>query len=135
MVSAPALRAPLNGMVPAEQQGVALAEKLGATDLAALRALPAAEIADKPPTLGYFPFPAVDGTIVPRQLVETFARSEQAPVPILAGFNSGAIRSLRFPLPNPPTAPPASAAAIRATYRASSDAFPHHYPSKPTKAS
>src|SRR3546814_3039443 len=86
MVSAPALRAPLNGMVPAEQQGVALAEKLGATDLAALRALPAEEIADKPPTLGYFPFPAVDGTIVPRQLVETFDRSEQAPVPILAGF-------------------------------------------------
>src|SRR3546814_14339838 len=35
MVSAPGLREPLNGMVPAEQQGVALAEKLGATDLAA----------------------------------------------------------------------------------------------------
>src|SRR3546814_20895326 len=80
MVSAPALRAPLNGMVPAEQQGVALAEKLGATDLAALRALPAEEIADKPPTLGYFPFPAVDGTIVPRQLVETFDRRDRKSV-------------------------------------------------------
>src|SRR3546814_18826276 len=95
-------------------QGVALAEKLGATDLAALRALPAEEIADKPPSLGYFPFPAVDGTIVPRQLVETFDRSEQAPVPILAGFNSGEIRSLRFLLPKQPADPAASEAAIRA---------------------
>src|SRR3546814_17158163 len=85
MASAPGRREPLNGMVPAEQQGVALAEKLGATDLAALRALPAEDIASKPPTFGYFPFPAVDGTVVPRQLVETFDRGEQAPVPIQIG--------------------------------------------------
>src|SRR3546814_5079726 len=130
MVSAPALRAPLNGMVPAEQQGVALAEKLGATDLAALRALPAEEIAYSPPTLGYFPFPAVDGTIVPRQVVETFDRSEQAPVPILAGFNSGEIRSLRFLLPKPPADTAAYEAAIRANYGEFADAFLARYPAK-----
>src|SRR3546814_1975467 len=114
MVSAPGHRDPYNGMVPDEQQGVCLAEKLGATDLAALRALPAEDIARKPPTFGYFPFPAVDGTVVRRQLVETFDRGEQAPVPILAGFNSGEIRSLRFLLPKPPADAAAYEMAIRA---------------------
>src|SRR3546814_742097 len=130
MVSAPGLREPLNGMVPAEQQGVALAEKLGATDLAALRALPAEDIASKPPTFGYFPFPAVDGTVVPRQLVETFDRGEQAPVPILAGFNSGEIRSLRFLLPKPPADAAAYEMAIRAGYGEFADAFLARYPAK-----
>jgi para-nitrobenzyl esterase len=128
MVSAPGLAEPLNGMVPAEQQGVALAEKLGAADLAALRALPAEAIADKPPAAGYFPFPAVDGKIVPRQLVETFDRGEQAPVPILAGFNSGEIRSLRFLLPKPPADAAAYEAAIRANYGEFADAFLARYP-------
>src|SRR3546814_11156100 len=81
MVSAPGLREPLNGMVPAEQQGVALAEKLGATDLAALRALPAEDLASKPPPFGYFPFPAVDRTAVPRQTVDTFNRGDAGPAP------------------------------------------------------
>src|SRR3546814_3492724 len=72
-------------MVPAEAQGADLAAKLGAADLAALRALPAKEIAEKAPATGYFPFPAVDGKTVPRQLVDSFDRNEQAPVPILAG--------------------------------------------------
>jgi len=130
MVSAPGLRQPLNGMVPAEQQGVALAEKLGATDLAALRAMPAEAIADKPPAAGYFPFPAVDGKIVPRQLVETFDRGEQAPVPILAGFNSGEIRSLRFLLPKPPADAAAYEATIRAQYGEFADAFLARYPAK-----
>src|SRR3546814_14720530 len=88
MVSAPGLREPLNGMVPAEQQGVALAEKPGATDLAALRALPAEDIASKPPTFGYFPSPAVDGTVGPPQLVETLHRGARQPVPILSGLNT-----------------------------------------------
>jgi para-nitrobenzyl esterase len=43
----------------------------------------------------------------PSQLVDTFDRGEQAPVPILAGFNSGEIRSLRMLAPPPPAdAPP-----------------------------
>ena len=43
-----------------------------------------------------FPFGTIDGRVLPRQLVEVFDRGEQAKVPILAGFNSGEIRSLRF---------------------------------------
>src|SRR3546814_15301717 len=85
---------------------------------------------DKPPPLWYVPFPAVGGTIVPRQLVETFDRSEQAPVPILAGFNSGEIRSLRFLLPKPPADTAAYEAAIRANYGEFADAFLARYPAK-----
>ncbi|WP_447763974.1 carboxylesterase/lipase family protein [Sphingopyxis panaciterrae] len=130
MVSAPALREQLNGMAPAEAQGVDLAAKLGAADLAALRAMPAEEIANKAPATGYFPFPAVDGKTVPRQLVDSFDRNEQALVPIIAGFNAGEIRSLRFLLPQAPADATAYEAAIRANYGEFADAFLARYPAK-----
>lgn len=130
MVSAPALRERRNGMVPAEEQGIDLATKLGAADLAALRAMTAEEIADKAPATGYFPFPIIDGKIVPRQLVETFDRNEQAPVPILAGFNAGEIRSLRFLLPKAPDNAEAYETAIRANYGEFADAYLARYPAK-----
>ncbi len=43
---------------------------------------------------GFAPFGAVDGKILPDQLVDIFDQGEQAHVPVLAGFNSGEIRSL-----------------------------------------
>lgn len=130
MVSAPGLKAAINGMVPAEEQGSDLAAKLGAADLAALRALPADEIASRAPATSYFPFPNVDGKVVPRQLVETFDRGEQAPVPILAGFNSGEIRSLRFLLPKAPADAAAYEAAVRAGYGELAPMFLARYPAK-----
>jgi len=130
MVSAPALRDKRNGMIPAEQQGLALAASLGATDIGALRAMDAKDIANKAPASGYFPFPNIDGKNVPRQLVDSFDRNEQAPVPILAGFNSGEIRSLRFLLPKPPANADAYEAAIRASYGEFADAFLARYPAK-----
>ncbi|MGV3729434.1 MAG: carboxylesterase/lipase family protein [Sphingopyxis sp.] len=130
MVSASGLGGAINGMVPAEELGKGLAAKLGATDLAALRAMPAEEIAAKAPATGFFPFPTVDGKVVPRQLVETFDKGEQAPVPILAGFNSGEIRSLRFLLPKAPADAAAYEAAIRAGYGDLADLFLARYPAK-----
>ncbi len=130
MVSAPALREKRNGMVPAEDQGVDLAQKLGAASLAALRAMSAEEIVNKAPANGYFPFPVIDGKTVPRQLVESFDRNEQAPVPILAGFNAGEIRSLRFLLPKAPADAATYEAAIRANYGEFADAFLARYPAK-----
>ena len=130
MVSAPSLREARNGMVPAEQQGQQLAEKLGATDLAALRGLDAATIVRKAPAAQYFPFPNVDGKTVPFQLVESFDRNEQAQVPIIAGFNSGEIRSLRFLLPKAPDGAAAYKAAIRESYGELAGAFLARYPAK-----
>ena len=51
---------------------------------------------------GFAPFGAVDGQVLPRQLIDTFDRGEQAHVPLLAGFNSGEIRSLTVLAPPPP---------------------------------
>lgn len=130
MVSAPALRETRHGMVPAEQQGADLAAKLGATDLASLRALPAEGLADRVAPTGYFPFPNVDGRIVPHQLVDVFDRNEQAPVPILAGFNAGEIRTLRFLLPPAPKDAASYEAAIRTGYGDLSDAYLARYPAK-----
>lgn len=130
MVSAPALKAAINGMVPAEAQGLDVAAKLGAADLAALRAMSAEDIAGKVPATGYFPFPNVDGKVVPRQLVETFDRGEQAPVPIMAGFNSGEIRSLRFLLPKAPANAAAYEAAVRVGYGELAPMFLARYPAK-----
>ena len=130
MVSAPGLRDRINGMVPAEVQGAELAAKLGAADIAALRALPAADIPARVAATGYFPFPNIDGKTLSRQLVDTFDRDEQAPVPILAGFNSGEIRSLRFLLPKPPADAAAYEATIRANYGELANAFLARYPAK-----
>lgn len=130
MVSAPGLNTAINGMLPAEVQGKDMAAKLGAADLAALRAMSAEDIASKAPATGYFPFPSIDGKIVPRQLVETFDRGEQAPVPILAGFNSGEIRSLRFLLPKAPADAAAYERAIRSGYGELADLFLLRYPAK-----
>src|SRR3546814_11218726 len=58
MVTAPGLRKPLNGMVPAVQPGVALAEKRGATTLPALRRASPVDIASTPRPLGSFPLPS-----------------------------------------------------------------------------
>ena len=130
MVSAPALRDPLNGMAPAEDQGSSLAVKLGSTDPAALRAMDATTLTENAAGTGYFPFITIDGKVLPRQLVDTFDRNEQAPVPILAGFNSGEIRSLRFLLPKPPANAAAYEAAIRAGYGDLADLFLARYPAK-----
>ncbi len=59
----------------------------------------ARKLVDAAAATGYAPYGTIDGKILPRQLVDTFDRGEQAPVPLIAGFTSGEMRSLRFLLP------------------------------------
>ena len=66
---------------------------------------------------------------MPRQLVDVFERGEQAPVPLLAGFNSGEIRSLRFLAPPPPATAEKYEATIRERYGDLADEFLRLYPS------
>ncbi len=89
----------------------------------------ARELVDRAAAAGYAPFGTVDGHVLPGQLVDVFARDEQAPVPILAGFNSGEIRSLRFLLPQPPADAAAYEAQIRERYTDLAGAFLKQYPS------
>jgi para-nitrobenzyl esterase len=67
----------------AEQQTLKAAAALGAPTLAALRALPAQEAADKLPKQGMI----IDGWIIPEDLTRTFAEGRQNPVDTLVGSN------------------------------------------------
>ena len=128
MISTPELRASRFGDVPAETTGTTLAGKLGASDVAALRAMAAGALTDAAVRAGYSPFGTIDGHVLPRQLVEAFDLGEQAKVPLVAGFNDGEIRSLRFLAPPVPADAAAYASAIRERYADLADGFLALYP-------
>jgi para-nitrobenzyl esterase len=65
---------------------------------------------------------------VPAQLVDVFAQGKQAPVPLLAGFNSGEIRSLRVLAPPPPANASAYEPLIRDRYKDLADEYLRLYP-------
>jgi para-nitrobenzyl esterase len=102
MISTPELKQQRFGAPSAEQAGVALAAALHAPDIAALRAMDAGALTVAAGGANFSPFGNIDGHVLTRQLVDVFDRGEQAPVPLLAGFNIGEIRSLMFlVLPDP----------------------------------
>lgn len=128
MVSTPDLRENKYGHVPAEAMGVATAAKLGAKSLADLRAMDAETLNTGALMAGFQTFGAVDGKVLPKQLVDTFDAGEQAHVPILAGFNSGEIRSLRILAPPTPADAATYEAEIRKRYGDLADDFLKLYP-------
>ncbi len=128
MMSAPQLRDSPHGDIAAEAIGVWLAGQVGAGDLAALRSMDAQTLVEGAARANYFPFITIDGRVMPRQLVDVFDRGDQAKAPILAGFNSGEIRSLRFLAPPPPENAAAYEKLIRERYADLADAFLKQYP-------
>ncbi len=86
-------------------------------------------LTDQAGAAGFAPWGAVDGQVLTGQLVDVFDHGQQAPVPLLAGFNSGEIRSLTFLLPPAPSSPAQYEALIRAHYGDLADAFLSLYPS------
>lgn len=135
MVSTPALKTSVFGQPSAESIGVALSARLQAPDVTALRAMDAAKLTKAAALAGFPPFAAIDGQILPLQLVEAFDRGEQAPVPILAGFNSGEIRSLRFLAPPVPALASTYEKAIRERYGDLAEAYLRLYPSRDMEGS
>ena len=75
-----------------EQNGIKFATNVGATSLAALRAMPAQQLLDATAKPG-MPNQAatVDGYFFPKPPVEIYAAGEQAHVPLLVGSNNGEI--------------------------------------------
>lgn len=128
MVSTPELRETRFGHPPAEEAGVAIAARLNAPNLAALREMDARALFDGAVAGGFAPFGTVDGHVLPGQLVDIFDRGEQAPAPVIAGFNSGEIRSLTFLLPPVPATSEAYERAIRERYVDLSELFLRLYP-------
>jgi para-nitrobenzyl esterase len=88
----------------------------------------AVAITDAAAAAGFFPFFVIDGRVLPRQVVEMFDRGEQPKIPILAGFNSGEIRSLRVLLPPAPADAAAYETQIRANYADLAEPFLKQYP-------
>ncbi|WP_290931834.1 carboxylesterase family protein [Hyphomonas sp.] len=135
MVTMASLKEQRNGLPSAEATGEALARKMGAEDVDSLRAMSADKLVNLSRKAGYFPFPVIDGVYETGQMVEVFDKGEQAPVPILAGFNEGEIRSLRFLLPPVPKNAEAYEAAIRNGYGELSDRYLELYQSDNLDAS
>lgn len=128
MISTPALRQERCGHEPAEDTGARLCQELGADGLAAMRAMDAQNLADGALRLGFAPAGTVDGHVLPDQLVDVFEQGKQSPVPLLAGFNSGEVRSLPFLVPPLPATGEAYETAIRARYGELTDQFLSLYP-------
>ncbi|QBB72282.1 carboxylesterase family protein [Pseudolysobacter antarcticus] len=128
MISTPELKQSRHGEFAAEAIGQKVAAALGAPTLTALRALDANKLTEAAAAAGYSPFGTIDGQILPKQLVEVFDRHEQAPVPLLAGFNSGEIRSLTFLSPPKLASATEYETVIRDRYLDLADDFLRHYP-------
>lgn len=129
MIAVPELKQRSFGQPSAEESGTKLAAALHGPNIAALRAMDAHTLSEAAPKAGYAPWPTIDGHVLTRQLVDVFDRGEQAPVPILAGFNSGEIRSLRVLAPPPPATAAEYESIIRDRYRDLADEFLRLYPS------
>lgn len=129
MISTPMLKQAAHGTPSAEAAGTQIMTALGAADLAALRAMDPEKLTDGAAAKGYGPWAAIDGKTLTRQLVDTWDRGEQAAVPVLAGFNSGEIRSLRILLPPAPANAAAYEEAIRSRYGDLAEHFLALYPS------
>lgn len=129
MISTPQLRNSPHGEVPAEGIGYWLMGKLGAENIAAMRGIDPEALTVAAGAAGYSPWGTVDGKVLPRQLVDTFDRGEQAKVPLLTGFNSGEIRSLRILMPPVPADAATYEKLIRERYGDLADAFLKLYPS------
>ena len=135
MISTPALKEERHGLEPAEAAGSRLAAQLGANSLSGLRAMDGQALADRALQAGFAPAGTIDGRVLPDQLVDIFERGEQARVPLIAGFNSGEVRSLPFLLPPLPEAAAAYETEIRVRYRDLADRYLSLYPSRDIKES
>jgi para-nitrobenzyl esterase len=90
-------------LAESEQNGVKFGQAVGATSLAALRALSATELLEASGRKGMPQFlPNIDGYFFPKDPAQIYAAGEQAKVPLLAGWNSTEVPG-RAVLPEEPT--------------------------------
>jgi len=129
MISTPELKAARLGAPSAEDAGAALSRTLQAPSLRVLRGMDPQQLTDRAAISGFATFGAVDGKVLPGQIVDVFDQGRQARVPVLAGFNSGEIRSLRMLAPPVPGSAADYERVIRERYGDMAEAFLRLYPS------
>ncbi len=134
MISTPELRTSSHGDLPAEAIGQKISQALK-LNVEGLRKLDANDLVNAAANAHYFASGTVDGKILRRQLVDTFNRGEQAPVPVLAGFNAGEIRTLPFLAPPVPDSTSEYESIIKARYGDLGQEFLRQHPSSDMKES
>ena len=122
------------GCLPPKQNGTAFEKALGAADLKALRAIDAKTVTEH---AGFRGGPTVDGWVLPRQIVDTFDRKEEALVPVLMGFNRNEIYPvlMGFSPQNLPDSSDVYEAEIHKRYGDLAPEFLRLYPSSDIKGS
>ena len=133
--SEPELTKADHGMPSAEEIGTRLEKDLHVTGLGALRAMDAARLDAAALKAGYLPTGTVDGWALPRQLVDTYDRKEEAHVPVLMGFNAGEIETLPGLLPPLPSSSAIYEKEIRRRYGDLAPEFLRLYPAADFKLS
>ncbi len=128
MVSNMELTRPSYGQPSAEEFGEYIVKKVGTTDLAGLRSMDAKTLMDKSYAAGFDPQANIDGWVLPQQIVDCFDGGQQAPVPIIVGFNAGEIRSLRIFLPPLPKTQAEYNATVQKIYGDLADKYLKLYP-------
>lgn len=133
LIPTPELKAARQGHFSAEDVGAYVTKAVGAASLADLRAVDAEILTATAAGAGYVPWGTIDGKTLTRQLVDTFDAGEQADVPILAGFNSGEIRSMRFLMLPVPESAAEYETKIRELYGDLAEEYLRLYPSSDLK--
>jgi para-nitrobenzyl esterase len=131
----PELRQENHGLPSAEQSGTGFMQALGAADLSVLRAMDGQALTFAAARSGSRPTGTIDGWALPRQIVDTLDRREQALVPVLAGFNRDEIETLMRIMPPLPAAPDVYEGEIRGRYGDLAPEFLRLYPGADVKDS
>ncbi|MEO1963992.1 carboxylesterase family protein [Hyphomonas sp.] len=121
----PELKTAAYGLPSAEATGASVFENLGLETLDAARAMDAQDLTNR---AGFFAQGTIDGKVLPLQIVDAFDTGRFAKVPVLAGFNSGEVRSQRAFAPRPPDSAETYEAEIAARYGDTAEAFLDVYP-------
>src|SRR6185312_10282443 len=128
LISMPSLKQQRYGMPSAEEGGVRLAAALHASGIAALRKMDPMKLTNAAAAAAFGPWGNVDGHVLPEQMITAFDKGDEAHVPILAGFNSGEIRSLMVLAPPVPASAAAYQRVIHDRYGDLADEFLRLYP-------
>jgi para-nitrobenzyl esterase len=126
----PELKAARFGIPAAEEAGLAFGKTAGDSRLAALRAMEAPALLAAATSQFYMPQGTIEGWVHKDQLVDVFERGEQAPIPLLVGFNSGEVRAFGPFGPPIPADADAYRAAVEARYCGQAGNYLKLYPAE-----
>ncbi|MCH1929558.1 carboxylesterase family protein [Shewanella sp. A25] len=125
----------VHGLPSAESLGLQITHKLKAVTLDEIKALNPHLVSNTALELGINFRGTIDGSLLTKQLVDTFRANEQAKVPLMVGFNSGEMSSLTSLVATVPQDSKQYIESIQSKYNDLSADFLSLYPSTNLKTS